>query len=133
MYAFKLRLCADPHPHDWTLCPYAHEGEVARRRNPAYHSANPCSEYERTGACRRGTRCPFAHGVWERGLHPQRYRTLLCSRANRCTRPLCFFAHSETEVRKAVSSFETAIAEIKVCRRFGATRGYPCEQNKRAF
>jgi len=41
MYAFKLRLCADPHPHDWTLCPYAHEGEVARRRNPAYHSVNP--------------------------------------------------------------------------------------------
>jgi hypothetical protein len=40
MYAFKLRLCSDLHPHDWTLCPYAHEGEVARRRNPAYHSVS---------------------------------------------------------------------------------------------
>lgn len=59
-------------PHDWTQCIWAHDGEVARRRNPSTHSANPCVEYEKNGSCPRGQRCPYAHGVWERGLHPQR-------------------------------------------------------------
>jgi len=92
MYAYKLQVCPNKLPHDWTQCHFAHDGEVARRRNPAAHSANPCAEYEKKGDCYRGDRCPFAHGVWERGLHPQRYRTSLCSKGENCTRKICFFA-----------------------------------------
>lgn len=99
MYEFKLKLCPNKDPHDWTLCMWAHEGEVARRRNPSLHSGNPCVEFEKTQSCPRGDRCPYAHGVWERGLHPQRYRTSLCSNVavgGKCNRKICFFAHGET-------------------------------------
>mmetsp|Transcript_47749 Transcript_47749/g.149670 ORF Transcript_47749/g.149670 Transcript_47749/m.149670 type:complete len:304 (+) Transcript_47749:292-1203(+) len=100
MYVFKLRMCPDPSPHDWTQCRYTHEGEIAKRRNPATHSANPCAEYEKNMRCSRGEKCLFAHGVWERGLHPQRYRTTLCSKGKACNRMICFFAHSEDQLRK---------------------------------
>jgi len=100
MYVFKLRMCPDPSPHDWTQCRYTHEGEIAKRRNPAIHSANPCAEYEKNMKCSRGEKCLFAHGVWERGLHPQRYRTTLCSKGEACNRMICFFAHSEDQLRK---------------------------------
>ena len=98
MYEFKLKLCPNKDPHDWTLCMWAHEGEVARRRNPSCHSGNPCVEYEKMQTCPRGDRCPYAHGVWERGLHPQRYRTSLCANVaagGKCNRKICFFAHGE--------------------------------------
>lgn len=96
MYEYKLKLCPNRDPHDWTHCIWAHDGEVARRRNPSVHSGNPCVEYEKMQACPRGDRCPYAHGVWERGLHPQRYRTSLCSNVlngGTCNRKICFFAH----------------------------------------
>lgn len=103
MYEFKLKLCPNKDPHDWTLCMWAHEGEVARRRNPSCHSGNPCVEYEKMQTCPRGDRCPYAHGVWERGLHPQRYRTSLCANVaagGKCNRKICFFAHGEETVKK---------------------------------
>jgi hypothetical protein len=31
MYIHKLQMCTNLVPHDWVKCPYAHEGEVARR------------------------------------------------------------------------------------------------------
>ena len=31
MYEYKLSLCPNSNPHDWTHCRFAHEGEVARR------------------------------------------------------------------------------------------------------
>eukprot|EP00286_Rhodomonas_abbreviata_P006972 CAMPEP_0181329450 /NCGR_PEP_ID=MMETSP1101-20121128/23312_1 /TAXON_ID=46948 /ORGANISM="Rhodomonas abbreviata, Strain Caron Lab Isolate" /LENGTH=487 /DNA_ID=CAMNT_0023438519 /DNA_START=112 /DNA_END=1571 /DNA_ORIENTATION=+ len=108
MYAYKLQVCPNKLPHDWTQCHYAHDGEVARRRNPAVHSANPCAEYEKSAHCGRGDRCPFAHGVWERGLHPQRYKTSLCSKGELCNRKICFFAHQPSQVRKSVSGFQHA-------------------------
>mmetsp|Transcript_3595 Transcript_3595/g.5708 ORF Transcript_3595/g.5708 Transcript_3595/m.5708 type:complete len:652 (+) Transcript_3595:306-2261(+) len=118
MCYFKLQMCPNKTPHDWTQCQYAHDGEVARRRNPSCHSANPCAEYEKSGNCHRGQRCPFAHGVWERGLHPQRYRTSLCSKGERCNRKICFFAHKPEQVRKPVkpiSSFQHA-AFLNFCK-----------------
>jgi hypothetical protein len=68
MYIHKLCLCPHVAPHDWSKCSYAHEGEIARRRDPATHSANPCSCYEKNQTCARADKCRFSHGVWERGL-----------------------------------------------------------------
>jgi hypothetical protein len=34
MYEFKVKRCPKLHAHDWTDCPYAHQGEKARRRDP---------------------------------------------------------------------------------------------------
>ena len=31
MYEYKLSMCPNSAPHDWTYCRYAHDGEVARR------------------------------------------------------------------------------------------------------
>jgi hypothetical protein len=127
MYVHKLQLCSLTAPHDWIQCPFAHEGEVARRRDPATHSANPCSEYERFQTCSRGDKCRFSHGVWERGLHPQRYRTSLCSKGDKCDRRICFFAHAPDQVRKpsngrgpnneAIACLTVAAADTKLSRR----------------
>ena len=127
MYVHKLQLCSCTAPHDWIQCPFAHEGEVARRRDPAIHSANPCSEYERSQTCSRGDKCRFSHGVWERGLHPQRYRTSMCSKGEKCDRRICFFAHSPDQLRKpsngrgpnneAIASLTVTEADTKLSRR----------------
>lgn len=103
MYIYKLQLCSNDGPHDWMKCSFAHGGEIARRRDPSTHSANPCSEYERNQTCTRGDKCRFSHGVWERGLHPQRYRTSLCSKGEKCDRRICFFAHTPAQLRKATN------------------------------
>ncbi len=41
MYEYKLKLCPLQGPHDWTLCRYAHEGEIARRW-PLPRPRGPC-------------------------------------------------------------------------------------------
>ena len=103
MYIYKLQMCSNDVPHDWIKCSFAHGGELARRRDPSTHSANPCSEYERNQTCARGEKCRFSHGVWERGLHPQRYRTSMCSKGEKCDRRICFFAHTPAQLRKATN------------------------------
>ena len=65
------------------------------------YQALPCPEF-RKGMCRRGDACPFAHGVFECWLHPSRYRTTLCKEGASCTRAVCFFAHSVSQLREAV-------------------------------
>jgi hypothetical protein len=49
--------------------------------------------------CPFGTACKYAHGHFELWLHPGRFRTKLCSLGGNCRRPVCFFAHSEAELR----------------------------------
>lgn len=49
--------------------------------------------------CPFGTACKYAHGHFELWLHPGRFRTKLCSLGANCKRPVCFFAHSEHELR----------------------------------
>lgn len=34
----QVRLCPNNSVHDWSVCPWAHEGERARRRDPATHN-----------------------------------------------------------------------------------------------
>ncbi|XP_028807872.1 zinc finger CCCH domain-containing protein 2 [Neltuma alba] len=101
MYEFKVRRCNRSRSHDWTDCPFAHPGEKARRRDPRkYHySGTICSEYRRSGACRRGDSCEYAHGVFECWLHPARYRTEACKDGKNCKRKVCFFAHTPRQLR----------------------------------
>ena len=54
---------------------------------------------QQSGNCIRGDRCPYAHNVFEYWLHPTRYRTQLCNDGQKCTRRVCFFAHTLNEVR----------------------------------
>ncbi|RWW30021.1 hypothetical protein GW17_00005422 [Ensete ventricosum] len=101
MYEFKVKRCAKAYPHQWMTCPFAHRGEKARRRDPRRFPNHgiPCPEFRQTGACRRGQKCEFAHGVFEFWLHPTRYRTRMCISGPACRRKICFFAHTVDELR----------------------------------
>lgn len=102
IYEMKIRRCPRARPHDWTLCPFAHPGEKAKRRDPRKYSysGTACAEYRKTGQCARGDTCTFSHGVFECHLHPSRYRTQLCTDGMGCRRRVCFFAHQESELRR---------------------------------
>lgn len=110
MYSFKVRPCSRAYSHDWTECPFVHPGENARRRDPRkYHySCVPCPDF-RKGACRRGDMCEYAHGVFECWLHPAQYRTRLCKDGTNCTRRVCFFAHTNEELRPLYMSTGSAV------------------------
>lgn len=98
---FKVLPCTRKGAHSWTECPFVHPGEKAARRCPLTHiySADPCPDARKSGKCARGDACPYSHGVFEQWLHPSRFRTQLCSFGSACRRPICFFAHSVTELR----------------------------------
>ncbi|EFN51318.1 hypothetical protein CHLNCDRAFT_16757, partial [Chlorella variabilis] len=102
MFSFKIDCCPRlAESHDWTLCPFQHPGEKARRRDPrcyTYHGV-PCPDF-RKGTCKRGDACTYAHGVFECWLHPSRYRTQLCKEGAACRRSVCFFAHSVEQLRE---------------------------------
>ena len=53
----------------------------------------------------QGNQCPYAHGVYERNLHPSKYRTQLCTEGERCSRRVCFFAHSHQQLRMPVGAW----------------------------
>ncbi|MCE3050749.1 hypothetical protein HAX54_047992 [Datura stramonium] len=110
MFSFKIRPCSRAYSHDWTECPFVHPGENARRRDPRkYHySCVPCPEF-RKGACQRGDICEYAHGVFECWLHPAQYRTRLCKDGAKCNRRVCFFAHSQEELRPLYVSTGSAV------------------------
>ncbi|GMH00046.1 hypothetical protein Nepgr_001885 [Nepenthes gracilis] len=100
IYSFKVRPCSRAYSHDWTECPFVHPGENARRRDPRkfHYSCVPCPDF-RKGSCRRGDLCEYAHGVFECWLHPAQYRTRLCKDGTSCERRVCFFAHTQEELR----------------------------------
>ncbi|PHT37265.1 Zinc finger CCCH domain-containing protein 30 [Capsicum baccatum] len=110
MFSFKIKPCSRAYSHDWTECPFVHPGENARRRDPRkYHySCVPCPEF-RKGACRRGDMCEYAHGVFECWLHPAQYRTRLCKDSTQCDRRVCFFAHTQEELRPLYVSTGSAV------------------------
>ncbi|CAI9765666.1 unnamed protein product [Fraxinus pennsylvanica] len=110
MFSFKVRPCSRAYSHDWTECPFVHPGENARRRDPRkYHySCVPCPDF-RKGACRRGDMCEYAHGVFECWLHPAQYRTRLCKDGTGCNRRVCFFAHTQEELRPLYVSTGSAV------------------------
>lgn len=105
MYKFKVKLCERSIPHDWTNCPYAHIGETAVRRDPRAFNyyATMCPEISAGNICPRGSSCQYSHSVFESWLHPQRYKTKMCRQGSKCSRGLCFFAHSAAELREGCS------------------------------
>eukprot|EP00291_Cryptomonas_curvata_P026716 CAMPEP_0172166510 /NCGR_PEP_ID=MMETSP1050-20130122/9024_1 /TAXON_ID=233186 /ORGANISM="Cryptomonas curvata, Strain CCAP979/52" /LENGTH=578 /DNA_ID=CAMNT_0012837133 /DNA_START=511 /DNA_END=2247 /DNA_ORIENTATION=- len=111
MYRFKVEKCSKQFVHDWKECPYAHEGETARRRHPLSHTAQPCPDFKNSKSCPRGNSCPMAHGPWEAGLHPDAYRTNLCAYGHECKRRMCFFAHDNSELRTTASAGNTQQAQ----------------------
>lgn len=110
MFSFKIRPCSRAYSHDWTECPFVHPGENARRRDPRkfHYSCVPCPDF-RKGACRRGDMCEYAHGVFECWLHPAQYRTRLCKDGTSCNRRVCFFAHTQEELRPLYVSTGSAV------------------------
>ncbi|CAL8468341.1 g7881 [Coccomyxa elongata] len=102
MFFYKVKRCGRSRPHDWTQCPFSHSGEKAKRRCPRRYNYTgaACPDYRKNASCRRGDKCPFAHGVFESWLHPSRYRTQCCTDGVACKRRVCFFAHQESELRK---------------------------------
>ncbi|KAG9130040.1 hypothetical protein Leryth_012808 [Lithospermum erythrorhizon] len=109
IYSFKVRPCSRAYSHDWTECPFVHPGENARRRDPRkfHYSCVPCPDF-RKGSCRRGDMCEYAHGVFESWLHPAQYRTRLCKDGTNCDRKVCFFAHTQEEIRPLYHSTGSA-------------------------
>ncbi|KAL3632456.1 hypothetical protein CASFOL_025440 [Castilleja foliolosa] len=121
IFSFKVRPCSRAYSHDWTECPFVHPGENARRRDPRkYHySCVPCPDF-RKGACRRGDMCEYAHGVFECWLHPAQYRTRLCKDGTGCNRRVCFFAHTNDELRPLYISTGSAVPSPRSSADFAA-------------
>ena len=83
--------CSKRYRHDWSVCPFAHTGEMAARRDPARHLPIFCYHSKQRLPCPRGEACEYAHNLFEYWLHPARYRTEPCQFGAACTRPVCFF------------------------------------------
>ena len=49
MFHFKVLPCCRTEPHNWRECPFVHEGETAKRRDPRIfnYSATVCTEFRR--------------------------------------------------------------------------------------
>ncbi|TVU37346.1 hypothetical protein EJB05_10655, partial [Eragrostis curvula] len=115
VYFYKVQRCPLSGAHNWKECPYWHRGERDRRRDPRSHSylSEPCPDYfasfkyhkmHSTGGvptCVRGLTCRYAHGDFEAWMHQDRFRTRMCKAGLGCERPICFFAHSSSEHRRA--------------------------------
>ncbi|CAL8469899.1 g9441 [Coccomyxa elongata] len=102
LYGLKVIPCNKTVPHEWSVCPFAHNGEKAVRRDlrTHYYTGVVCPDMKKNGQCPRGDECPFAHCVFEYWLHPTRYRTVMCTEGDNCTRTFCFFAHRPEELRQ---------------------------------
>ncbi|WIA29068.1 hypothetical protein OEZ86_011579 [Tetradesmus obliquus] len=107
MFKFKIEMCSRKDRHDWKICPYAHPGEVARRRHPRGYTAVLCPA-KTAVSCPRREQCTFAHNPFEFWLHPDRFKTSLCNQGPTCDRPICFFAHKDEEVRRLAHGLEAA-------------------------
>ncbi|KAK3127978.1 hypothetical protein QOZ80_7AG0580940 [Eleusine coracana subsp. coracana] len=116
VYEYKVRRCPNAGSHDWRLCPYAHPGERARRRDPRRYPylAVPCpNHHNRAGtSCPRGLYCRYAHGVFELWLHPKRFRTRMCDAGTRCARRICFVAHCPAQQRRGDDGDRAAMAPL---------------------
>ncbi|KAI8469492.1 MAG: hypothetical protein J3K34DRAFT_522149 [Monoraphidium minutum] len=97
----KILQCSNKERHDWHECPFAHPGERARRRplDKFSYSSEMCPAVRGGAPCPQGDECPFSHHAFEAWLHPAKYRTKICADGAACARKVCFFAHSESELR----------------------------------
>lgn len=114
-FTYKVVPCDKTWRHDYATCPFAHPGESSERRHPSTYLPFMCGSTQHSTdlkeKCPFGTACKYAHGHFELWLHPGRFRTKLCSLGENCKRPVCFFAHSEQELRVTpYSKLDTAAA-----------------------
>eukprot|EP00878_Enallax_costatus_P000346 GHUV01000430.1.p1 GENE.GHUV01000430.1~~GHUV01000430.1.p1 ORF type:complete len:463 (+),score=169.54 GHUV01000430.1:217-1605(+) len=102
-YTYKVMPCDKNYRHDYATCPFSHLGESSERRHPSAYLPFMCGSTQHSTdlkeKCPFGTACKYAHGHFELWLHPGRFRTKMCSLGENCKRPVCFFAHSEQELR----------------------------------
>ena len=63
----------------------------------------------------QGDACTYSHGVYECWLHPAKYRTQLCKDGAQCCRPVCFFAHSVSELRSPTYTWENGEVGNSCC------------------
>jgi hypothetical protein len=90
------RECTDAHA---CLAIHAWEDEsLARRRDPFafYYDAEACND-SASGACERGSSCPYSHTLVERMDHPTLHKHALCRNARACKKRHCAFAHSQED------------------------------------
>ena len=78
---------------------------AARRSISAQDAGEVSGGLRGARATAQGNQCPYAHGVYERNLHPSKYRTQLCTEGERCSRRVCFFAHSHQQLRMPVGAW----------------------------
>ncbi|KAF8060069.1 zinc finger CCCH domain-containing protein 50 [Scenedesmus sp. PABB004] len=110
MYSYKMVPCSRVSTHNWKLCHFCHVGEVsARRRHPYFHKPDMCEYVNKKLECPFGDKCAYAHNTFEAWLHPERYRTALCSFGASCSRKFCFFAHCPTELRMPSKALPPAL------------------------
>jgi len=112
IYCYKITPCTHSIPHDWRVCPWAHPNERAARRCPRMflYASVPCANARSGRPCAKGPACEYSHNVTEYWLHPNRYCVEWCSLGLRCNRRLCFFAHSDAELRSPdASAIPTAL------------------------
>ncbi|WIA18916.1 hypothetical protein OEZ85_003588 [Tetradesmus obliquus] len=102
--SFKVEPCMLAHPHGWKMCPFVHPGEPVKRRHPFTHRGDMCNAVKKGQSCEAGDACPYAHNSHELWLHPSRYKTRLCRSGGACARGICFFAHSQAELRQKGST-----------------------------
>lgn len=102
MNYMKVLPCTKSGIHDWKVCPFSHAGEKATRRDPRLfkYSGELCSNVRNGKSCMRGDACPYAHNVFEMWLHPNKYKTKMCTEGKLCRRNVCFFAHDPSELRQ---------------------------------
>uniref|UniRef100_A0A383VYL8 C3H1-type domain-containing protein n=1 Tax=Tetradesmus obliquus TaxID=3088 RepID=A0A383VYL8_TETOB len=100
-YCYKVEPCMLAHPHGWKMCPFVHPGEPVKRRHPSTHRGDMCPALKKGLPCEAGDdACPYAHSSFELWLHPKRFKTKMCRSGAACSRGICFFAHSEEEVKQ---------------------------------
>lgn len=82
-------LCCFEYRHDWKICPYAHPGEVARRRHPRGYTAVLCP-------AKTAVRTPVASKHMQRGLgrSHSRKHTRQHASSTGCTQHTCQAAAS---------------------------------------
>lgn len=68
MWVWKVEMCKRVDKHERESCPYAHPGELARRRHPSLYQALPCPEARAVGfwsaAQKRIRRCSILLFGW---------------------------------------------------------------------
>jgi len=113
VYRFKTLHCPLVKPHDWQVCPYAHNVQDIRRNPLVFkYSADPCEAWKSDmDGCPMRLQCNKSHGPKENLYHPDYFRTKICSdfrKSGECSRGrVCAYLHSSGGSEIFVSTMTT--------------------------